>query len=68
MPIPEFDEKPEPLTPDQILTKRKGLSLSQVKFAAALGVSVKKVAAWEHGKALPDEAEMEKIKHINAGL
>ncbi|MGF0035592.1 helix-turn-helix domain-containing protein [Victivallis vadensis] len=61
MPIPEFDEKPEPLTPDQILTKRKGLGLSQVKFAAALGVSVKTVSAWEHGKAVPDEAEAKKF-------
>jgi len=68
MPIPDFSDKPELLTPDQILTKRKGLGMSQVKFAAALGVSVKKVSAWEHGKAVPDEAEMEKIKHINAGL
>ena len=65
MPIPDFEEKPEPLTPDQILTKRKGLKLSQVKFAAALGVSVKKVSAWEHGKAVPDEAEMERIKAID---
>lgn len=61
MPIPDFRDKPEPLTPDQILTKRKGLGLSQVKFAAALGVSVKKVSAWEHGKAVPTEAELEKI-------
>ena len=61
MPIPDFSERPEPLTPDQILTKRKGLKLSQVKFAAALGVSVKKVSAWEHGKAAPTEAELEKI-------
>ena len=61
LPIPDFDEKPESLTPDQILTKRKGLGLSQVKFAAALGVSVKKVSAWEHGKAAPTEAELEKI-------
>ncbi len=68
MPIPDFDKKPAPLTPEQILTKRKALGLSQVKFAAALGVPVKKVAAWEHGKAVPDEAEMKKIKHINAGL
>ena len=68
MPIPDFEEKPEPLTPDQILTKRKALKLSQVKFAAALGVSVKKVSAWEHGKAVPDEAEMEKIKHIPTGI
>ena len=61
MPIPDFSDKPEPLTPDQILTKRKGVGLSQVKFAAALGVSVKKVSAWEHGKAVPDEAEMRRI-------
>lgn len=68
MPIPDFNDRTVPLTPEQILTKCKGLKLSQVKFAAALGVPVKKVAAWEHGKAVPDEAEMEKIKHINAGL
>ena len=68
MPIPEFDEKPEPLTPDQILTKRKGLGLSQVKFAAALGVSVKTVSAWEHGKAVPDEAEMESIRNFASRL
>lgn len=61
MPIPDFSDKPEPLTPDQILTKRKGLGLSQVKFAAALGVSVRKVAAWERGKAVPTNAELEKI-------
>ncbi|MDY5695872.1 MAG: helix-turn-helix domain-containing protein [Victivallales bacterium] len=66
MPIPDFSEKPEPLTPEQILTKRKGLKLSQVKFAAALGVSVKTVSAWEHGKAAPTEAELEKIRHITA--
>ena len=65
MPIPDFEEKPEPLTPDQILTKRKGLKLSQVKFAATLGVSVKKVSAWEHGKAVPDEAEIEKIHGLS---
>ena len=64
MPIPDFNDKPEPLTPEQILTKRKALKLSQVKFAAALGVSVKKVSAWEHGKDTPDEAEMEKIRNL----
>lgn len=65
MPIPDFNDNPEPLTPEQILTKRKGLKLSQVKFAAALGVSVKKVSAWEHGKAVPDEAEIEKIHGLS---
>ena len=65
MPIPDFDEKPEPLSPDQILTKRKGLKLSQVKFAAALGVPVKKVSAWEHGKAMPDEVVSERILNLS---
>lgn len=64
MPIPDFNDRTVPLTPEQILTKRKGLKLSQVKFAAALGVPVKKVAAWEHGKAVPDEAETMKIRNM----
>lgn len=64
MPIPDFSDKPAPFTPEQILTKRKGMGLSQVKFAAALGVSVKTVSAWEHGKTVPDEAEIEKINKL----
>ena len=64
MPIPDFSNKPEPLSPDQILTKRKGLKLSQVKFSAALGVSVKTVSAWEHGKAVPDEVVSERILNL----
>ena len=64
MPIPDFSDKPEPLSPEQILTKRKGLKLSQVKFAAALGVSVKTVSAWEHGKAMPDEVVSERILNL----
>ena len=41
---------------------------AQVKFAAALGVSVKKVSAWEHGKAVPDEAASSapQFKSINS--
>ena len=65
MPIPDFSDKPELLTPEQILTKRKGLGLSQVKFAAALGVSVKTVSAWEHGKAVPTAEEQAKIGMIH---
>ena len=64
MPIPDFSDKPEPLTPEQILTKRKGLKLSQVRFATLLGVSVRKVAAWEHGKAVPDEVVSERILNL----
>ena len=63
IPIPKYeDEKPQQLTPEAILEIRKKTGLSQVKFAAALGVSVKKVSAWEHGKAVLDEAETEKIR------
>ena len=64
IPIPKYDDEPKPLTPEDILAIRKKAGLSQVKFAAALGVSVKKVSAWEHGKAVPDEAETEKIRGI----
>ena len=60
--IPSYDEdEPKPLAPEAILEIRKKAGLSQVKFAAVLGVSVKKVSAWEHGKAVPDEVETEKI-------
>lgn len=59
--IPDFTDESGLLTPEQLLAKRKALKLSQAKFAAALGVSVKKVSAWEHGKAAPTEAELEKI-------
>ena len=63
IPIPKYeDEKLQPLTAEAILEIRRKAGLSQVKFAAALGVSVKNVSAWEHGKATPDEAETEKIR------
>ena len=29
-----------------------------------LGVSVRKVAAWEHGKAVPDDDTLEKIQQL----
>ena len=64
MPIPDFSDKPEPLTPDEILTKRKGLGLTQVRFAGALGGSVKTVSAWEHGKSVPDEVKTMKIRNM----
>lgn len=65
IPIPKYDDEPKPLTPEDILAIRKKAGLSQVKFAAALGVSVKKVSAWEHGKAVPDEVETEKIRGMS---
>ena len=66
MPIPDFSDRTAPLTPEQILTKRKGLGLSQIKFATLLGVSVRKVAAWEHGKVVPDGDALEKIHLLKA--
>ena len=33
MPVPDFSDAPETLSPEQILTKRKELGLSQAKFA-----------------------------------
>ena len=64
VPIPVFNDTAKTFTPEQILTKRKGLRLSQVKFAAALGVSVKKVSAWEHGKSEPTPEEKSKISSL----
>ncbi len=64
MPIPDFSGKSEPLTPEQLLTKRKELELSQVKSAGALGVSGKTVSAWEHGKSVPDEVKTMKIRSM----
>ena len=64
MPIPDFSDRTAPLTPEQILTKRKGLGLSQVKFATLLGVSVRNISAWEHGKVVPNGEEMEKIEKL----
>lgn len=46
IPIPKYDDEPKPLTPEDILAIRKKAGLSQVKFATALGVSVKKVCAF----------------------
>lgn len=64
MPIPNFNDTLEPVTSEQILELRKKLGLSQVKFAAALGVSVKTVSAWEHGRTIPDNDTLEKIHQL----
>ena len=64
MPIPDFDDRPKMLTPEVILAKRKELGMTQVKFAAVIGVSSKKVSAWEHGKIAPTPAEVVEIRKI----
>ena len=63
--IPSYDDDSKMFTPEDILAIRKNAGLSQVKFASALGVSVKKVSAWEHGKITPNETEIEKIQGIS---
>lgn len=40
------------------------LDPSQAKFAVAPGFSARKVSAREHGKAVPDEADMMKITNL----
>jgi putative transcriptional regulator len=46
-PLPDFDNK-------KIKSIRNNLNLSQTIFAAALGVSIKTVEAWESGKNKPN--------------
>lgn len=64
IPIPNFDNRPNALTPEEILAKRKELGMTQVQFAAVIGISVKKVSAWEHGKSMPTSEELAKIRTI----
>ena len=65
MPIPDFSEPARPeLTPEVLRAKRKELGLTQVKFAAELGVSAKTVSAWEHGKTAPNEIVSERILNL----
>ncbi len=48
-------------TGEEIFALRKQLKLTQVQFGAKIGVSARKISAWEHGKARPDAAEAAKI-------
>ena len=38
--------------------------LSQIKLAEVLGVSVKKISAWEHGKSVPTAEEQKKLDAV----
>ncbi len=55
LPTPVFDE-PE-ITAEFILALRKTKGMTQVVFAELLGTTARKVSAWEHGKAEPDEEQ-----------
>ncbi|MDD3083345.1 MAG: helix-turn-helix domain-containing protein [Desulfobacterales bacterium] len=66
LPKIDFSDSPEPQepAPASILSLRKSMKLTQVKFAGLLGVSVKRLSAWEHGKAEPSAPEKEKIRSL----
>ena len=66
--LPKIDlsDSPEPqeTASASILSLRKSMKLTQVKFAGLLGVPVKRLSAWEHGKAEPSAPEKEKIRGL----
>lgn len=50
-----------PGIPETLRSRRKAKGLSQIKLAEVLGVSVKKISAWEHGKSVPTAEEQKKL-------
>ena len=52
---------PSALTAEQIKAIRAELGMSQPKFAAALGVKVDTVRAWEYGQARPSIENGERV-------
>jgi DNA-binding transcriptional regulator YiaG len=49
---------------DHILLKRIAANLSQPEVAARVGVSVRKVKAWEHDQVLPTEAQWQRLTAV----
>lgn len=64
---PDKMKKETKYTPEQLLARRKELGLSQVKLGEILGVSAKKISAWEHGQSEPDETAIRKLFEIKPG-
>ena len=52
------------ITPEFIFSLRKNMKLSQVRFGELVGVSSRKVSAWEHGNAVPTEGQKNMIGFI----
>ena len=50
-----------PGIPETLRSRRKAKGLSQIKLAEVLGVSVKRISAWEHGKSVPTAEEQKKL-------
>jgi transcriptional regulator with XRE-family HTH domain len=53
------------LTPAEIKELRKFLHMTQMEFAAALGVSFATANRWESGKAVPPADRIEKMLMLN---
>ena len=51
-------------TGSEILALRKRLAMTQVSFGEKIGVSARKVSAWEHDRSRPNEIEAAKIREL----
>jgi DNA-binding transcriptional regulator YiaG len=54
----------EVMTGEKILALRKQLKLTQIQFGEKIGVSARKVSAWEHDRSRPSEVESAKIASL----
>ena len=51
-------------TGSEILALRKRLNMTQIRFGEKIGVSARKISAWEHDRARPNEIEAAKIREL----
>ena len=53
----------------EILALRKRLNMTQIRFGEKIGVSARKISAWEHDRSRPNEIEASKIRELaNAAM
>lgn len=52
------------MTPEEIQEIRRGLCVSQEKFAHLLGTTVVSVNRWENGKAKPSRLYVRELKEL----
>lgn len=63
-PMSSTCEPAKPFAGEEIVSLRKTMKLTQVKFAEIFGVSARKVSEWEHGKSVPDKHILEKMRKL----
>ena len=51
-------------TGSAVLALRKRLKMTQISFGEKIGVSARKVSAWEHDRSRPNETEAAKIREL----